>query len=160
MIRDLVIVCLCSCALALGVPAQGAAKGAAADLAWMTGFWVGPLGEQTLEENWIHPAGGTIAAVIRFVGSGSTSMFELIMIEEEQDSLVLRVRQWLPGYVPRNTEPWVMELAELADRRVRFVSAGPGEFNSLTYSRPSEDSFNIDVETKAGESFQINLHAR
>ena len=131
-----------------------------ADLAWMTGSWAGPLGEQTLEENWIAPVGGTIASVIRFTGDGATSMIELIVIEEEQGSLVLRVRQWFPGFVPRTPEPQVMALAELGDRRVSFAATGSGDFKTLTYSRPSEDSFNIDVETKDGEKFQVNLHAQ
>lgn len=128
-----------------------------ADLAWMTGSWSGPLGEQTLEETWIEPAGGTIAAVIRFTGEGATSMIELIVIEEEQGSLVLRVRQWFPGFVPRAPEPQVMALAKLGDRRVSFAATGSGDFKTLAYSRPSADSFNIDVETKDGEKFQVNL---
>jgi hypothetical protein len=64
----------------------------------------------------------------------------------------------LPGFVPRNPEPWVLALAELGERRVQFASTGPGDFKTLTYSRPAEDSFSIDVETKAGEKFQISLH--
>jgi hypothetical protein len=128
------------------------------DLAWMTGSWAGPVGEQTLEENWIRPLDGTIASLVRFTGNGVTSMTELIVIEESEGSLVLRVQQWFPGFVPRNAEPWLLELAEFAERRVGFASAGPGDFKTLTYSRPAQDSFNIDVETKAGEKFQINLH--
>lgn len=46
------------------------------DLAWMSGSRAGPIGEQTLEENWIQPAGRTIAAVVRFTGNAGTSMTE------------------------------------------------------------------------------------
>jgi hypothetical protein len=162
MLKRLLIACLFLPAIALAptVFAEAAVQATVADLAWMSGSWAGPVGEQTLEENWIHPVDGTIASLVRFTGNGTTSMIELIVIEETEGSLVLRVQQWFPGFVPRNAEPWLLELAELTERRVGFVSAGPGDFKSLTYSRPSDDSFNIDVETKDGGSFQINLHAQ
>jgi hypothetical protein len=146
--------------MASSVFADPAVKATVADLAWMTGSWAGPIGEQTLEENWIRPLGGSIAAVVRFTEDGATNMTELIVIEESRGTLVFRVQQWFPGYVPRNPEPQEMTLVELAENRVGFASAGPGDFNSLTYSRPSADAFNIDVETKQGVKFQINLHAQ
>ena len=64
-----------------------------ADLAWMSGSWVGPMGEQRLEENWTRPADGSIASLIRISGGGETELIELILIEEEEGSLVFRVRQ-------------------------------------------------------------------
>jgi len=159
MPKALLIVCLVLPAFALAPRASAdGVRATVADLAWMTGSWTGPMGDATLEENWIRPAGGTLAALIRISGDGATSMVELILIEEQQDSLVLRVRQWLPGFAPRSDEPWVMKLAEIAERRVGFVSAGAGDFQTLTYSRPSADSFDIDVLTKAGERIQITLH--
>ena len=149
--------------VALSAPAAIAAeavRATVADLAWMSGSWAGPFGEQILEENWIRPAGGTIASVVRFTGGGATSMIELIIIEESEGSLVLRVRQWFPGFVPRAPEPQIMALAEIGERRVSFKATGAGDFNTLGYSRPSADVFNIDVETKAGEKFQLNLKPR
>ncbi|TDJ41272.1 MAG: hypothetical protein E2O61_00105, partial [Gammaproteobacteria bacterium] len=56
-----------------------------ADLAWMSGSWSGPAGPGTLEENWIHPVDGSIASLVRMTGGGTTSMVELIIIEEEDD---------------------------------------------------------------------------
>ncbi|MCZ6710746.1 MAG: DUF6265 family protein [Gammaproteobacteria bacterium] len=140
--------------------ADTAVKATVADLAWMTGSWTGPIGEQTLEENWIRPMGGSIAAVVRFTQDGATNMTELIVIEESHGTLVFRVQQWFPGYVPRNPEPHEMALVELAENRVGFAATGAGDFKTLTYSRPSADSFNIDVETKEGVKFQINLRAQ
>ncbi len=162
MLKNLVstLLLLQTICMASSVFAEAALKATVADLAWMTGSWVGPVGEQTLEENWIRPLGGSIAALVRFTGNGATSMTELIVIEEAEGSLVFRVRQWFPGFVPRNPEPQEMALAELADNRVSFAATGSGDFKTLTYSRPSPDTFNIHVETKDGEKFQINLHAQ
>ena len=128
-----------------------------ADLAWMTGSWVGPFGEQTLEENWSRPAGGTIACLVRITGHGQTNMVELILIEEVEDSLLFRVRQWLPGFVPRRPEPQIMTLAQRSERSISFDGTGDSDFLHLTYSRPSADLFQIDVVPRQGEPFQIRL---
>jgi hypothetical protein len=142
------------------IPARAASSASVEDLAWMTGTWKGPMGEQVLEETWIRPAAGTIAAMIRITDGDRTEVVELILIEEAEDSLVFRVRQWLPGYVPRSSEPQLMELTEIGERRVRFEAPEPRELRSLTYTRPTETAFNIDVETAEGAQFQINLDAQ
>jgi len=94
---------------------------------------------------------------MRFTGTGQTGMFELIIIEEEGDTLVFRVRQWYPGFIPRSAEPMTMILTEIGERRVRFEATEAAELRSLTYSRPAPESFNIDVETGEGQKFKINL---
>ena len=131
------------------------------DLAWMTGAWAGPAGPgMTLEENWIMPIEGSIASLVRMTGNGSTSMVELIVIEEENDSLVLRIKQWDPGFKPRTPEPQVMELVSMGENSVGFKAVSDGGMKTLAYSRPTDDSFNIDIETNEGAKFQIKLKAR
>ena len=135
-----------------------APKVSVADLAWMTGTWVGPLGEQTLEEHWIDPGNGTIACVVRFTSNGATNIYELIMIEEEADSLVFRVRQWQPGFVPFDSQ--TMALKDIGERRVSFKAVGPGNFATLSYSRPADDEFHIAVQTQDGGAFQLVLRPK
>jgi hypothetical protein len=130
------------------------------DLSWMTGSWVGPAGPNTLEENWTEPVGASIASLVRMTGDGSTSMVEMIIIEEENDSLVLRIQQWNPGYIPRTPTPQTMELVSIEENRVKFRSTGEAGMATLMYSRPTPETFNIDIETAAGASFQLNLKAR
>ena len=114
----------------------------------------------TLEENWIMPVDGSIASLVRMTGNGSTSMIELIVIEEENDSLVLRIKQWDPGFKPRSPEPQVMELVSVGENSVSFRAVSEGGMKTLGYSRPASDAFNIDVETDKGAKFQIKLKAR
>ena len=140
--------------------AEAAVTARVADLAWMSGSWAGPLGEQTLEENWTQPAGGSMGCLIRFTGGGETGLIELIFIEEEGESLVFRVRQFSPGFIPRSRTPQTFALTGIGERWVRFEATDPGELRSLTYSRPAPDYFNIDVETGEGQKFQINLSAQ
>ncbi len=150
-----VFVLICAVAVANAF-ADEHMKPTVADLAWMTGSWSGAMGEETtLEENWIHPVDGSIASLVRATGGGTTSMVELIIIEEEQDTLVLRIQQWNPGFSPRTPNPQKMILASLEENTVSFKATEEGGMSSLTYTR-KDDSFTITVETPAGK-FNIPL---
>jgi hypothetical protein len=132
-----------------------------ADLDWMTGAWAGPVGPGvTLEENWIQATDASIASLVRISGNGSTSMIELIVIEEENDSLVLRVKQWDPGFKPRTETPQTMTLVSVEENRVEFKPTAPVGFKSLAYSRPTPDTFVIDLVTAEGKAVKIPLQAR
>ena len=128
-----------------------------ADLAWMTGHWSGPMQGGTLEENWIEPTAGSISALVRATNGGKTSMIELIVIEEENGSLVLRVQQWNPGFAPRSPAPQVMKLVESAPDKVAFEDTSGGGLKRLAYSRPAPDQFVISIELPQGAKFDIPL---
>jgi hypothetical protein len=151
--------CLAMC-LSASVSAAEPAAGRIADLSWMAGYWIGPFGEQTLEESWMHPASDTVTGSVRLTRHGVTEMVEFILIEQVGDSLVFRVRQWFPGLQERHEEPQVMTLKEIGHRYVVFESAGGFDFRTLGYSRPSEDRFLIDGETITGERMQLELGPR
>ena len=122
-----------------------------ADLAWMTGHYA----NDTLEENWAHPKGGSLASLVRGIGDGATNMIELIVVEEEGNSLTLRLKQWNPGMEPRAEGFQVMRLAEIGDRRVAFRNTGEGGIQHLAYSLDG-DTFTISVTTARG-AFDIPL---
>ena len=131
------------------------------DLAWMTGTWAGPAGpDNTLEENWTIPADGSIAALVRMRGNGGTSMVELIVVEETADDLVLHLQQWDPGYTPRAGGPQEMKLESMGERTVTFTASSAGGLKSLTYSRPDDQTFTIDVETADGNVIPLVLKAQ
>ena len=128
------------------------------ELSWMTGTWSSAM----LEENWAVPKNGSMVARVRgFSPDGATNMIELISIEEENDSLVLRLKQWNPGMVPRYDGFQVMKLVESKDRMISFENTGEGEASlaKLRYSRPADDKFVISVETSGGQTFEIPLEA-
>ena len=147
-------------ALLIGTACAGTLNAGVADLAWMTGSWAGPAGpDSTLEENWSKPLDGSIASLVRMRGKGTTSMVELIVVEEVADSLVLHIQQWDPGFTPRPAGPQKMSLVSMGERTVSFKADGPGGLAGLTYSRPADDTFTVDVETAEGAKFQIVLKA-
>ena len=129
--------------------AQGPAA-TVADLAWMTGHYKGTTGAGTLEERWARPLGGSIAALVRSTDGGATSMIELIAVEEEAGSLMLRLKQWDPGMSPRADGFEVMELIEVGDKKVVFRNTGEGGIQQLGYSLAG-DQFTISIKTAQGE---------
>lgn len=146
-------------ALVLGLAFAPAAMAASiADLAWMTGTWSGAVGPGVLEENWTVPRDGSIQSVVRMTGGGQTSMVELIVIEEEDDTLVLRLQQWDPGMKPRTEGPTVMKLAEMGESTVAFEVVGEGMFSTLRYTRDG-DTFTISITNPDGSSFDLPLTA-
>lgn len=144
-------------ALALGLAfAPPAFAASVADLAWMTGTYAGAAGPGVLEENWTVPRDGSIQSVVRMTGGGQTSMVELIVIEEEDDTLMLRLQQWNPGMKPRSAAPTVMKLAELGENTVAFEVVGEGMFETLRYTRDG-DTFTISISNADGSAFDLPL---
>jgi len=129
-------------------------------LDWMTGNWAGQLGPNQLEENWIATEGGSIAAMVRMTGGGSTSMFEMITIEESEGTLVLNVQQFDPGFVPRTESPQQMILEEITANSVKFRAVTEGGFDTLGYSNPDADSFIIHIGRPDGSTMDLPLQKR
>jgi len=154
--------CLSFCILALAGTSSFAAGPAATieQVAWMTGNWAGQLGPNQLEENWISTEGSSIAAMVRMTGGDSTSMFEMITIEEVDGSLVLHIQQWDPGFEPRTPTAQKMELSEISANSVKFVAVSEGGMASLGYSHPDPDSFIIHVGRPDGGTLDIPLSKR
>ena len=140
-------------ALVLFLSASAFAQGPSAkvtDLGWMTGHY----SNASLEENWAEPKGGSIASLVRGVGNGATNMIELIVIEEVDDTLLLRLKQWNPGMEPRADGFQVMELIEIGDKKVVFKNTGEG-IAQLGYSLAG-DRFTISIVTPR-DPFDIEL---
>ena len=129
-------------------------------LDWMTGNWAGNLGPNQLEENWIASEGNTLMAAVRMTGGDATSMFEMITIEEVDNSLVLHIQQWDPGFVPRTESAMEMELTEITEKSVSFVNVSGFGMPTLGYSHPDSETFVIHVGQEGGGSFDIELKAR
>ena len=159
MRRTLTALCLTTLLLSIALPSFAAGPAAkVSDLAWMTGSWKGPSQGGTIEENWIQNDAGSIASLVRGVNAqGATNMIELIVIEEEEGSLVLRLQQWNPGFEPRSDAPQVMDLLELGDRMVKFKNRGEG-IPILGYSLV-DGKFSIHITISDDQKFAIPLSA-
>ena len=149
----------CTASVSVADEAIADSPATVAALAWMTGTWAGPVGPGELEENWTVPRAGSIQAVVRMTGGGATAMVELIVIEEEEGTLRLRLQQWDPGFKPRTPEPQVMDLIDLGDNTVAFKARTEGDIAELRYTRDG-DKFTISIVNGAGAAFDLPLTAR
>ena len=129
-------------------------------LSWMTGNWAGQLGPNQLEENWIATEGGSIAALMRVTGAGTTNTFEMITIEEADGTLVLHIQQWDAGFVPRTAEAQEMILEEIGDKSVKFRAVTEGSMATLGYSLPDAETFIIHVGRPDGSTVDLPLKKR
>lgn len=122
--------------LALDDPAFRA-PASIADVAWLTGRWVGEGMGAVAEEVWLPPAGGAMAGTFRLVNDGSVDFYELITLQEIEGSLVLRLKHFEPDLTG-----W-----EEKDEWVDFplVRRGTDElfFDGLTIRRLAEDRMRV-----------------
>lgn len=69
-----------------------------ADLAWLAGDWEGEAFGGTFTETWGAPTAGTMVGMYRLMHDGETTLYELELIAEEADSLVLKVKHFDPDF--------------------------------------------------------------
>ena len=119
------------------------------DLSFMKGRWAGALGPATLEETWNDPKAGTMVAVVRMSSPEGTVFVELIIISEENDSLVLRLQQFSPAY-EKLIEMHTMTLSDISENSVSFTSDSETGLTKLTYTRVSDTEFTLSGENPQG----------
>ena len=129
------------------------------DLQWMSGTWTGSVGGPVkLQENWTVPEAGSIQSLVRMTAGDTTTMVELIVIEDIDDGLQLHIQQWDKGYVPRAGGAQRMTMESVGENFVKFKDASGGGLKTLQYSRPGNAStFVIDIVTAMGQPMKIAL---
>ena len=129
------------------------------DLQWMSGTWTGSVGGPVkLQENWTVPEAGSIQSLVRMTAGDTTTMVELIVIEDIDDGLQLHIQQWDKGYVPRAGGAQRMTMESAGENFVKFKDASGGGLKTLQYSRPGNAStFVIDIVTAMGQPMKIEL---
>lgn len=126
-------------------------------LSWMTGTWIGQFGTMELEETWNSPKAGSIQALVRMMSGEQMLMVEMIVIEEHEDSLRLRIQQWDPGMEPRESGRQTMQLVELEDEKVSFETEDEGPLKKLTYQLSADKEFEITVVNSEDQEHKMKL---
>ena len=140
------------------LPGEKGAHPHVASLAWMTGGWSGPIGpDAVLEENWLEPMGGTIAALVRITSPEGTAMVEIVHIEEVGNTLELHIEQWDSGYKSR-APAQKMRLSAIEEKSVTFTAAAPGALKKLGYALVDDDKeFQIRITTADDQDMVLKL---
>lgn len=72
-------------------PEQGLTHVAVSDLGWLTGNWLGRVGDDVVEEHWSALGGGTLMSMFRWQKEGQVWFYEFVTIEPAGEQIMLRI---------------------------------------------------------------------
>jgi hypothetical protein len=132
------------------------------DLEWLSGRWVRETDDQFLEESWSEPVGDAMVGVFRWAREESFWLYELMSIEEEDGSLVFRLRHFHRGLEIWKSElesPLTYPLSALEENEVIFENPERDSPRRFVYRREG-DRLTVAVEGPepgSGDRFQFEL---
>ena len=115
------------------------------DVDWIAGYWRGEGFGGITEEVWTAPLGNSMMGIFKLVNEEKTNFYELIIITEEEESLVLKLKHFhadLRGWEEKE-EYLEAKLVKLEDRKAYF--------EGFTYERIDKENLNIYVLLGEGE---------
>jgi hypothetical protein len=134
---------------------------AVSDLAWFEGRWAGTYKGHQVEEHWSAPALGSAMGMFRWFGDGKVSFYELIVLEEEDGQVVMRIKHFYPGLKGWEEKDACIELdlVALEGTRATWLKRGDVEGKWLIYER-SGDTLSAwfeqpDVEADARFRYEL-----
>ncbi|MGC6431015.1 MAG: DUF6265 family protein [Jejuia sp.] len=116
------------------------------NISWISGNWKGEaFGGQT-EENWSKPSGGSIMATFKLINDGKVSFYEIEIIKEIENSLVLQLKHFnsdLKGWETKD---------ETVDFPLKRITRNKVEFEGMTFEKVSlsEMYVHVDIKNKNG----------
>ena len=111
-----------------------------ADAAWLQGYWVGEGMGGIAEDNWMPPSNGMMLGTFRLVKSdGSKGFYELLGIEESEESLRIVVKHFHPSWVG-----WEEKDRALQAFLVRKAK-DEWQFSNMLIKRTGRDAFLIEL---------------
>lgn len=125
-----------------------AAKATIQQVAFIAGQWSGTLGDRNIEQHWMTPLGTSMVAAYRNVQGTEPKLYELLVIEQEGEGLVLRIKHFNPGPGLAGRQPQ----GESVNHRLVKVEGqtavfeGTGENPArVTFARNGPDALDIVV---------------
>ena len=123
------------------------------DVAWLAGSWQGEGFGGTIEEIWSEPSAGSMMGMFKLMHNGQPSMYELELIVEEDETLILKVKHFeadFSAWEDKN-EFLSFPLVKLADEAIYF--------EGLTFKRVGPDQLHVYLAAKKGDEF-VERHIR
>ena len=157
MIHRLLPAAFCGILLAAGAApaiAQPAAappaKATIDQLAWIAGPWRGTLNDRTIEQHWTAPLGGSMLAMYRSIRDNRATLYELLAMEQDGETVVLRIKHFAPGagLVSQEAKDESVNhtLVKLDTNMAVFEGGAAGSPARITFTRPDPGTLNISVE--------------
>lgn len=117
------------------------------NIRWISGNWKGEaFGGQT-EENWSEPSGGSMMAAFKLINDGEVSFYEIEIIREIENSLVLQLKHFdndLKGWETKN---------ETVDFPLKYITKNKVVFEGMTFEKITKHKMSVyvDIENENGE---------
>ncbi|TVQ58935.1 MAG: hypothetical protein EA379_12350 [Phycisphaerales bacterium] len=132
------------------LPARaGAAVATLDDFAWLAGSWMNESERTTTEEHWTDVRGGTMLGMFRLTVAGTARMHELILLEQDGDDVVMRLRHFGAGMRAWEDAPIVFRLTEAAAGVYLFTQEDAP--TTLEYRRTDEGSLVVTLSKQNDE---------
>ena len=110
------------------------------NVAWIAGNWKGEAFGGITEENWSKPSGDSMMATFKLIKDGTVSFYEIEIIREIENSLVLQLKHF-----HGNLKGWETK-DETVDFPLKEITADTVVFEGMTFERVSENEMNIYVD--------------
>jgi hypothetical protein len=125
------------------------AKAALGQVAWIAGPWRGMLGDRQIEQHWMTPAANSMVAMYRSIQGERATLYELLAIEQDGESLMLRIKHFAPGagLAGREEKDQSIDhaLVRVDGRTAVFEGTGANP-SRVTFTSPNPDTLTITVE--------------
>ncbi len=127
------------CSAAPGSTAEGGPAAKVTDLAWMSGQYEGVGGNDgsIAEVYWTQPKAGSIAEFVRITKGDVTTIVEMLVIHEQDGSLVLHQQRCNPCS-RMQSEPLQMKLIEIGKNKAVFEAVGKSALKTVGYRREGD----------------------
>ncbi len=120
------------------------------DIDWMVGSWEGEGLGGAFEEDWMPPSAGTMTGVFKLIHDGRPSMYEFMLIVEENDSLSIQLKHFNSDF-----ESWE-EKSEFVSFALVKLTEDAAYFDGLTYRRLKNDRLAVHVSVgEAKEEYEF-----
>lgn len=115
------------------------------DVEWMAGDWIGEAFGGTAEEVWSPPSAGTMLGMYKLHRDDQVVFYEILTIQEENDSLVLKLKHFHP-----DLKGWE-EKDDTVDFPLVKLEEKKAWFRGLTFHRISDDRLMIYLALRQGD---------
>ena len=113
-------------------------------MAWLAGRWRAPAFGGIGEETWLPAEDGAMAGVFRHRGDDGTSFYEILVIREVDETLVLQLRHFDPALVG-----WE-ERTETVDFPLVGVDGPQVDFEGMRFVSTGRDSMTVFLAVDEG----------
>ena len=132
------------------------------DLRFISGLWRAELGGGLGEEHWSTSSGDSMIGTFRFVKDGKAQFYELMLIEQTAEVLVLILKHFNPGLIGWEEKAQVHSYPLTEYRQGHAVFERDDKKSRLTFRRTSKDALLVLLEQTAdgkrnSEEFKFKL---